>query len=216
MKMNLPNRLTMLRLILSIVIIIILLFPFDACGIIIPKLFINESLVIDIRYIISGILFILASITDFLDGYVARKYNLVTDFGKMIDAIADKVLVNCILVILAATGFIHPIIPVIIIFRDTVVDSIKMIAGNKGHVVAAIKCGKWKTACMMLGITLTLFYNLPFETWNIQVSDILLIIACVLSVVSGIQYYQMNKDAIKTFSYRISQANKDAIMETGF
>ena len=93
----------------------------------------------------------------------------------MLDAIADKVLVNCILVILAATGFIHPIIPVIIIFRDTVVDSIKMIAGNKGHVVAAIKCGKWKTACMMLGITLTLFYNLPFETWNIQVSDILLI-----------------------------------------
>ncbi len=196
MKMNLPNRLTMLRLILSIVIIIILLFPFDACGIIIPKLFINESLVIDIRYIISGILFILASITDFLDGYVARKYNLVTDFGKMIDAIADKVLVNSILIILASSGFIHPIIAVIVVIRDTAVNSIKMVAGNKGKVVAAIKSGKFKTAFLMVGIILTLFYNLPFELWNFKVSDFLLIVAAILSIVSGIQYYIQNKHLI--------------------
>ena len=196
MKMNLPNRLTMLRLILSIVIIIILLFPFDACGIIIPKLFINESLVIDIRYIISGILFILASITDFLDGYIARKYNLVTDFGKMIDAIADKVLVNSILIILASSGFIHPIIAVIVVIRDTAVNSIKMVAGNKGKVVAAIKSGKFKTAFLMVGIILTLFYNLPFELWNFKVSDFLLIVAAILSIVSGIQYYIQNKHLI--------------------
>ena len=196
MKMHLPNRLTMLRLILSIVLIIILLFPFDACGIIIPKLFINESLVIDIRYIISGILFILASITDFLDGYVARKYNLVTDFGKMIDAIADKVLVNSILIILASSGFIHPIIAVIVVIRDTAVNSIKMVAGNKGKVVAAIKSGKFKTAFLMVGIILTLFYNLPFELWNFKVSDFLLIVAAILSIVSGIQYYIQNKHLI--------------------
>ncbi len=194
--MNLPNKITLSRIILTIFVIVILIFPFEATGFSMPKLFVNETIVIDIKYLMAGVLFIIASITDFLDGYLARKKGIVTDFGKMLDAIADKVLVNCILVILAATGFIHPIIPVIIIFRDTVVDSIKMIAGNQGHVVAAIKTGKWKTACMMIGIALTLFYNLPFELWNIKVSDILLIIACVLSVVSGVQYYYMNRDAI--------------------
>jgi CDP-diacylglycerol--glycerol-3-phosphate 3-phosphatidyltransferase len=194
--MNLPNKLTMLRIILSFIIIGILIFPFDATGIELTKLFINEAIVVDIKYIIAGVLFIIASFTDFLDGFIARKYNLVTDFGKMMDAIADKILVNSILIILAATGFIHPIIPVIIIVRDSIVNSIKMVAGNKGHVVAAIKMGKVKAACLMIGIALTLFYNLPFELWNFRVSDFLLIIAAVLSIISGVQYYNMNKDLI--------------------
>lgn len=191
--MNLPNKLTMSRIIMAILIVGILLFPFDSTGINLPKLFVNESIVIDIKYIICGVLFIIASITDLLDGYVARKYNIITDFGKMIDAIADKVLVNSILVVLASQGFIHPIIPVVIIIRDTVVNSIKMVAGNKGNVVAAIKSGKVKTACLMVGIVLTLFYNMPFELWNLKISDILLIIATILSVVSGIEYYNLNK-----------------------
>lgn len=194
--MNLPNKLTMLRIFLSVVIIAILVFPFDAMGISLYKFYVNESIVIDIKYIISGVLFIIASLTDFLDGYIARKYNLVTDFGKMIDAIADKVLVNSVLIILSASGFIHPIIPVIIILRDTVVNSIKMVAGNKGKVVAAIKSGKIKTACLMVGIVLTLFYNLPFELWNLKVSDFLLIIAAIMSIISGVQYYQLNKKYI--------------------
>lgn len=194
--MNLPNKITLCRVFLSFVLIGILLFPFDAMGITTYKLFINESIVIDIKYLIAGVLFIIASLTDFVDGYLARKHNLVTDFGKMIDAIADKVLVNSVLIILASTGFIHPVIPVVIIVRDIVVDSIKMVAGNKGKVVAAIKTGKLKTACMMTGIALTLFYNLPFELWNVRVSDILLIIACVLSVVSAVQYYNMNRELI--------------------
>lgn len=191
--MNLPNKITISRIILTLFIIILLLFPFDAASINIPKLFINESIVIDIIYVIAGFLFIIASITDFIDGYIARKYDLVTDFGKMIDAIADKILVNPILIILAAKGFISPIIPVVIVCRDSIVNSIKMIAGNKGKVVSAIKLGKLKTACLMTGIVLTLFYNLPFELFNLRVSDALLIVACVLSIVSGIEYYNINK-----------------------
>lgn len=194
--MNLPNKLTMARIGMAFIIIILLLFPFDAMGITLPKLFINETIVIDIKYIIAGILFIVASVTDFLDGYIARKYNLITDFGKMIDAIADKVLVNSVLIILCASGFIHPIITVVIIVRDSIVNAIKMVAANKGKAVAAIKSGKWKTACLMVGITLTLFYNLPFELWNFKVSDFLLIIAAVLSVISGVQYYFLNKDLL--------------------
>jgi len=192
--MNLPNKITMSRIILSLLIIILLLFPFDATGMVLPKLFINESLVIDIKYPIAGVLFIIASLTDFVDGYLARKYNLVTDLGKMLDAIADKVLVNAILIILASTGFISAVIPVIIVVRDIVVDTMKMISGNKGKVVAAIKTGKIKTACMMVGVTLTLFYNLPFELWNIRISDALLIIACVLSIISAVEYFNMTKD----------------------
>ena len=194
--MNLANKITMSRIFLSIILIFILLFPFDAIGITTYKLFIAEKLVVDIKYIIAGILFIIASLTDFVDGYIARKYNMVTDFGKMVDAIADKLLVNSVLIILASTGFINAIIPVVIILRDTIVNTIKMIVGNKGKAVAAIKSGKIKTACLMLGITLTLFYNLPFELINIRVADVLLIIATVMSIISGVQYYQMNKKYI--------------------
>lgn len=194
--MNLPNKITLSRIILSLMIIVLLLFPFDATGITIPKLFVNEAIVIDIKYLIAGVFFIVASLTDFVDGAIARKRNLVTDFGKMMDAIADKILVNSVLIILASTGFISAIIPVVIIIRDSAVNSIKMIAGNKGKVVAASYLGKLKTACLMTGITLTLFYNLPFELWNIKVAEALLIIACVLSIVSGIQYYMANKQYI--------------------
>lgn len=198
--MNLPNKLTVSRIIMSIIIIIILLgsnYITSIFGFEIPKIFINEAIVVDLKYIIAGILFILASITDFLDGYIARKYNLITDFGKLIDAIADKILVNSILIILASQGFIHPIIPVIIIIRDSIVNSIKMLAASKGKVIAAIKLGKLKTACLMVGIVLTLFYNLPFELWNISVAKVLLFIATILSIVSGIQYYTLNKYLIK-------------------
>lgn len=194
--MNTPNKLTLLRILLTLVIIFLLLFPFESIGLKMPELFVNASLTINIKYLIAGVIFIIASLTDFLDGYIARKYNLVTDFGKLVDAIADKVLVNSVLIILAAQGFISPIIPVVIIFRDCVVDAIKMLAASKGTVVAAIKSGKLKTACMMVGIVLTLFYNMPFELVNLRVADVLLMLATILSIWSGIQYFTMNKKLI--------------------
>lgn len=195
--MNLPNKITITRMFLTVLIICILLFPFDSLGINATKLFINESIVVDIKYLIAGTLFVIAAITDILDGYIARKFSLITDTGKMLDAIADKFLLSSVLIILSSQGIIHPIIPVIIVTRDIVVDVIKMIVGNKKHTVATVKSGKFKTAFLMVGITLTLFCNLPFELMNVRVSDILLIIAAALSVYSGIQYYQVNKDAIK-------------------
>lgn len=194
--LNLPNKITLARIFMTLLIIIILVLPFDMIGIKIPQFFVNEKLVVDLRYIISGVLFIIASLTDFVDGKIARKRNLVTDFGKLIDAIADKVLVNSVLILLAASGDIHPIIPVIVVVRDSVVNSIKMIAASKGKVVAAIKSGKLKTACLMTGIALTLFYNIPFEFINLRVSDFLLFVATILSLYSGIQYYLLNKDLL--------------------
>ncbi len=195
--MNLANKITISRVILSIVIMIILLFPFGELGMELPSYVVNGNIYIELKYIIAGVLFIIASLTDFLDGYVARKYNMVTDFGKMIDAISDKMLTNSLLVILASTGMISTIIAVVFIVRDIAVDSIKMVVGNKGHAVAAIGIAKLKTATLMVGLALTLFYNLPFELIGVRVSDCLLIISAILSVVSAFQYYSMARTYIE-------------------
>lgn len=191
--MNKANKITMSRIIMSVIIIIILLFPFDQVGFEFPTYIISGNVVVDLKYIIVGILFIIASITDFLDGYVARKYNMVTDFGKMIDAISDKLLTNSVLIILACNGKISSVIAVVIVMRDIVVDSIKMVVGNKGAAVAAIKVAKVKTATLMTGIILTLFSNLPFELLSLRVSDFLLAVAAILSIISGVKYYLMAK-----------------------
>lgn len=193
--MNTPTKLTFLRIILTIVMIIILIFPFYLVGFNFPQYEVG-GIYIRLEYIIAGIVFIVASLTDFLDGYLARKNNQVTDLGKMLDAIADKALVNSALIILAYKGFIPVAIPVIIIFRDTIVDAIKMQASSKGKVVAAIKSGKIKTASMMVGLVLTFFYNLPFEFWNIRVADFLVYFATIMSIISMIEYFNLNKKLI--------------------
>lgn len=193
--MNLPNRLTVLRLILTFFIVCLLCIPFYNFGIVFSEYSIG-GVSVSLQYIIAGVLFIIASLTDFLDGYIARKYDLITDTGKMLDAIADKALVNSVLIILAAHGFINVIIPVIIVLRDIIVNAIKMEAAGKGKVVAAIGSGKLKTACLMIGVVLTFFYNLPFELINVRVSDFLLYVACVLSIISAVQYFNLNKEII--------------------
>ena len=199
--MNLPNKITMVRIVLSIFLLVFLIFPWDLCNVEFPT-FLEGHLEVSLQYIIAGIVFLIASLTDTLDGYLARSRNMVTDFGKVMDAIADKVLVNGILIVLACNDMINVLIPVVIITRDIAVDSIKMAAGQNGHAVGASVLGKIKTICMMTGLTLVFFNNLPFEFIVIQghplaVDQAMLYIATVLSVISGIQYYIVNKDAFK-------------------
>lgn len=194
--MNLPNKITVSRIVLSIIVLIMMVFPFYQIGFEWPTFMVAGRIEVSLKYIICGILFIIASTTDFLDGYIARKNNLVTDFGKVMDAIADKILVNGILIVLAVDGFIPVAIPVIIITRDTFVDSIKMVAGQSGHAVGASIAGKIKTICMMTGVSLMLLYNLPFELIGVQIADALIVLATILSVISGIQYFQDNKKAL--------------------
>ncbi len=193
--MNLPTKLTVLRIILSFIVIAILVFPFYTVGVTWPRVIIL-GISLKSEYMVAGVIFIVASITDFIDGYLARKNNQVTDTGKMLDAIADKILVDSVLIIFAAHGFISVIIPIIIVVRDIIVDAIKMEAASKGKVVAAIKSGKIKTASLMIGTVLTFFYNLPFEAMNIRVSDFFLFFATIMSIVSLIEYYKLNKNII--------------------
>ena len=193
--MNLPTKITVVRLILTVFILLLLCIPFSYFGFNFPK-YDFYGVPVELNYIIAGVIFIIASLTDFLDGYLARKNNQVTDLGKMLDAIADKVLVRPVLIVLAANGFIPVIIPVIYITRDIVVDAIKMQAAKSGKVQAAIKSGKYKTAFMMIGLSLTFFYNIPFEFINIRVDLGLLFLACILSIVSAYEYYKINKSLI--------------------
>ncbi len=195
--MNKANKITMSRIVMSLIIIILLLFPFDQVGLEFPNYIVNGNIVVNLKYIVAGVLFVIASLTDFLDGYTARKYNMITDFGKMMDAISDKLLTNSVLIILACDGRISTVVAVVIVTRDIVVDSIKMVIGNKGAAVAAIKIAKVKTATLMIGLVLTFFYNLPFELIPLRVSDFLLALAAILSVVSGVKYYIMAKPYLK-------------------
>lgn len=194
--MNTANKITMSRIFLSVIILILLLFPWHHVGIDMPIYIVNGNINMDLRYIIAGVLFIIASLTDFVDGKIARKYNMVTDFGKMLDAISDKILTNTLIVVLACNGMVSPVIAVIIIGRDIIVDSIKMLIGNKGKAVAAIGVAKYKTATLMVGLTLKMFYDLPFSLFVSGVSDFLLIVAAVLSIISGVKYYIMAQEYI--------------------
>ena len=121
--MNVPNKITVCRIILSIFLMILMIFPTEKIGIIFPEISVSGKFIMNSKYLLCGIIFLIASLTDFIDGYLARKYNLVTDLGKIMDAIADKILVNAVLIIFAVSGQISVIVPIVIVCRDIAVDS---------------------------------------------------------------------------------------------
>lgn len=194
---KLPNRLTNLRLILSLVIIFILLFPFSMININFNKYLVDSTLIVDTKMIIVGILFIISSITDYLDGHLARKYNNISDYGKLMDPIADKILVNSVLIILSANGYIHPIVPVVVIIRDIIINSLRMVAASSGVAEPAGTTGKVKTTFLMIGIILKLFGNLPFGIFNIAIDDFFLVAGTVLCLISGYEYIKAYKKYLK-------------------
>lgn len=193
--MNLPNRLTVLRIIMIPIIVLIYLFPYSQFGIEIPVYdvrFVSISLI----NIIVFSLFALTSFTDYLDGQIARKKNLITTFGKFADPIADKLLVNTMFILFAAQGII-PVVPVLVMLaRDTIVDGCRMIAASNGKVVAAGYLGKVKTVSQMLAIILILINNLPFELWRLPISDMVLWFAAIVSFASGVSYFMQMKEYI--------------------
>ena len=194
--MNFANNLTRSRIVMAIIILIILLFPWSDIHFTFPTFLVAGKVLVDSKYIIAGFIFVIASVTDYLDGQMARKEKKTSDYGAIMDAIADKVLVNGVLIVLAYQGFISVLIPVIIVIRDTIVDALRIGAASKKMIVKANKLGKVKTVTMLIGISLMLFYNLPFEIWNIYLAEILIDIATVLSVASGVIYYFDIKDKV--------------------
>ena len=174
--MNIPNKLTVLRVLL-IPVMLVVYYQDDA-----PNTLNTMS------YIVAA-LFILASLTDYFDGYLARKKNLITTFGKFLDPLADKLLVMFALLMLLDMGFIPMWVVLVILAREFIVTGIRLVAVNEGNVIAASQLGKYKTAMTMFGIILLLFH---IELYGL----ILLYIGVLLTVISGIDYFVKNSKSI--------------------
>ena len=193
--MNLPNKLSLTRIIITPLIIIIELLPYHIFGFRFP-IYTFYNVTISLKNFIILFLFIIGCLTDYLDGHIARKHHLVTTFGKFIDPIADKALINTMFIILAYNRVI-PVLPVIImILRDIAVDGCRMVASNKGVVVAANFYGKLKTVTQMFAIIAALLNNFPFEIWDLQISSVLVWFTSFVSVFSGVHYFNEVKDLI--------------------
>jgi len=193
--MNLPNRLTVIRLLLVPVIVFFSIFPFAQFNIVFGHISI-DFVNLPILNLIILVLFLIASATDFLDGYLARKNNQVTTFGKFVDPIADKLLVNTLFILLSVNGIIPVLAVLLMIWRDTIVDAIRLIAARKGITIAAQFLGKVKTVAQMITLVLYLVNNLPFELMHLPVNDLMLWFTVSISLLSGISYFMQSKDLI--------------------
>ncbi|WP_027063437.1 CDP-diacylglycerol--glycerol-3-phosphate 3-phosphatidyltransferase [Mesoplasma seiffertii] len=205
--LNVPNILTLIRLLLVPVVISLILASYyiEMKDIKIPDWqwaigsFGKYQYRLPILWMVAGIVFILASLTDFLDGYLARRNNQVTDFGKFFDPIADKLLVNSALILLAVTGMIPLWMVLVLILRDTIVDFIRMILSSKQITLAAGMGGKLKTTFQMIGLSLLFFVNFKFfgsevqatgeYGWINQLIMIPMYIATFFSIYSGTLYF---------------------------
>ena len=180
--MNLPNKLTVLR---------VILVPFFVAFLLLSKS--SESL----KWI-ALVLFIAASLTDLLDGKIARKYNLVTTFGKFMDPLADKVLTISGMICLIELGRIPSWIVVSIVAREFIISGFRLIATEHGIVIAANYWGKWKTTFQMIMIIL-MIVNLPALA---MVTQIVMWIALALTIISLITYIQQNMDVVRTMELK--------------
>lgn len=192
--MNLPNKLSLFRIILVPVIAVLYLLPVEMDGIVLT--FQQIEVILNPMDLIVLALFAIASFTDFLDGNIARKRNLVTSFGKFIDPIADKLLVNTMFILFAVHGVVSVVPVIIMIWRDTIVDGLRMNASKSGVVVAAGMAGKLKTVLQMFAIIFLLLQNVPFAFFHIPLTDILVWGATLASVVSGLKYFMELKGII--------------------
>lgn len=193
--MNLPNKLTVVRLLSVPLFLVVYLFPYDQMNFMMNSF---DVLGTHLKYldIVLFLIFAFASVTDYLDGYLARKNNQITTFGKFVDPIADKLIVNTTLLLLTSSNDISILIPIIMIARDTTVDAIRLLVSQKNVVLAASMLGKAKTMTQMLAIVLLLLKNIGFAYIGIPMDQIMIWLACIISVISGIDYFWKNKDYI--------------------
>lgn len=148
------------------------------------------------REIIAAIIFLVISLTDFLDGYIARKYNQITDFGKFLDPLADKILVISAFVIFVAQGTLSPIITIVVITREFLVTSIRLVAAGKGNVIAASMSGKLKTVSQIVAVMAILLEGILDKLYPLPYGLIFSWIMLVFTVYSGLEYLILNRKLI--------------------
>ena len=151
---------------------------------------------IPLHHFIASLIFIAASVTDWLDGYVARKYNLITNLGKFLDPLADKILVTAALVSLVHHDMAPAWIVIIIISREFAVTGIRLIAAGEGDVIAASQLAKWKTTVQLIAIVVLLLYNIPFHLISFPFGELMLWLALILTILSGFDYFWKNRELL--------------------
>ena len=190
--MNTANKLTLLR---------IILIPFFLVCFYIEELTVRtvslNGFLIPYANIIALIIFLIAALTDFVDGYIARKYNMITDFGKFMDPLADKLLVTAALLIFIEKDLIASWIVFIILAREFMVTGLRTIAASKGVIMAAGWSGKLKTVIQFIMIGTLLLLNYPFALIDFPMDQILIALAAILTLSSGIEYLWKNAHVLK-------------------
>ncbi|MCA1057639.1 CDP-diacylglycerol--glycerol-3-phosphate 3-phosphatidyltransferase [Rossellomorea aquimaris] len=185
--MNLPNKITIIRILFIPVFLLFLLVPFP----------LGEFSVaggnIAVSHFIAAMLFIIASVTDGLDGYYARKYSLITDLGKFLDPLADKLLITAALVALVQMDIVPSWMVIIILCREFAVTALRLIAVKEGIVIAASNLAKWKTRVQVVSISALLLHNIPFTYFHLPFNMISLWAALIITVVSGWDYFVKNR-----------------------
>ena len=194
--MNLPNKITLLRIAL-IPVFMIFAFPYPEFmqSISFPGL----SFLVKYSDLIALILFVVAASTDAVDGHIARKYNLVTDFGKFLDPIADKLLVTAALLALMCVDKVYAWATMIILIREFIVTGLRLVAGTKGIVIAAGQLGKLKTVFQTAALSVLLaapVFPAGGEKIVYIIGDVLMGIAVLLTIVSGVEYIYKNRKVI--------------------
>lgn len=189
--MNIPNKITLSRIFLIPIFIILLSIDFNW-----GEWGIGES-VLPVSHFVAALLFIVAAATDWVDGHYARKYDLVTNFGKFLDPLADKLLVSAALILLVELGFAPAWVVIIIISREFAVTGLRLVASGEGIVLAASNMGKLKTATQMTAIAVLLLHNFPFSYIGVPIGIIMLYVALFFTVLSGYDYFAKNWHVMK-------------------
>ncbi|MFD1850318.1 CDP-diacylglycerol--glycerol-3-phosphate 3-phosphatidyltransferase [Oceanobacillus bengalensis] len=184
--MNLPNKLTLSRIFLIPIFIILLSVPFEW-----GEWNIGEN-TLPVSHFAAALLFIVAASTDWIDGYIARKHNLVTNLGKFLDPLADKLLVSAALILFVELELAPAWVVIIIISREFAITGLRLVAAGEGIVLAAGKMGKIKTATQMVAIAVLLLHNFPFSYIGFPFGTVMLYIALFFTVLSGIDYFVKN------------------------
>jgi CDP-diacylglycerol---glycerol-3-phosphate 3-phosphatidyltransferase len=188
--LNLANRITLVRIFLVPIIMFFLLIQLDLE----PIHF--EDFSITYNQIVAALIFIIAASTDGLDGYIARKNKQVTNLGKLLDPLADKLLVAAVLISLVEMDKVDAWIVIVIISREFAVTGLRQVALLEGSVIAASKWGKWKTAVQITMIIALLLNNFPFAFFDIPFDLIASWAAALITVYSGVDYFVKNKNII--------------------
>ncbi|WP_042223708.1 CDP-diacylglycerol--glycerol-3-phosphate 3-phosphatidyltransferase [Oceanobacillus manasiensis] len=184
--MNVPNKITLSRILLIPIFIILLSIPFNW-----GSWDIGET-ELPLTHFIAALLFIIAAATDWVDGHYARKHNLVTNLGKFLDPLADKLLVSAALILLVEMGMAPAWLVIIIISREFAVTGLRLVAAGEGIVLAAGSMGKLKTATQMIAIAILLLHQFPFSYIGFPFGTVMLYAALIFTVISGVDYFIKN------------------------